>query len=140
MNPARETTVKPGRRKGFGVSLPREKWRLVLTGYDVACQRGENTPEMDQAVVLIPNVRLTGDYIRFMMYRGPDVQNNEADGTPAFNDRTIRFRAADIEGAYQLLAYTALVCPFGQAPSVLWNRARALLDISELDLLADAGR
>ena len=56
------------------------------------------------------------------------------------SSKTVRFRAAQVEGARQLLRAALHHALHGQAYEVYWNRLDKLADINELDLLADAGQ
>lgn len=137
--------MKVGRVKGFPVLFQAHQWEYVLVGYDVARARGHNTPEMDEVAALLPNVRPGGLSVasalgideHFGNLPGPP----ESLGTPGqFRSKTVRVRAGQVKGMLQLLRYTTTVCGWGSAHTTISARIAKLESISELDLMADAGR
>ena len=136
--------MKVGRVKGFPIQFAAHQWQVVLVGYDVSRARGHNTPEMDEIAAMIPNLRegvlQIGSALGLEDYTrrpGPD----DSYGNPyKVQSKTIRVRAAQVKGALQLLRYAATVGGWGMAGTTLSSRIHKLEEISELDLLADAGR
>lgn len=136
--------MQVGRIKGFPINFRSHHWQYVLVGYDVSRARGHNTPEMDEAAALIPNVRegvlQIGSALGITDYTERP-GDDESYGDPrAFRTKTVRVRAAQVKGMLQLLRYAYTVCGWGSCATTLSSRISKLEEISELDLLADASR
>ena len=140
--------MQVGRGKGFPVTLNWAGWSVVLVAYDVARARGQNSPAMDEVASLLPNIRPGVKALHSVLGLGDDVPiEPDYIGPPEWigppnqcKSKTVRFRAAHVAGAIQLLRYAQLVCGWGSAHSVLQARINRLGRINELDLLVDASR
>lgn len=122
------------RVKGFPVMLQKEHWWYVLMAYDYARQHGLNTKEMDEAAALVPDVRPSDMEIQHA------IATDERWSYYPRGRKTVRFRAAQVNGAIQLLRLAKFFNPHGALSSTIARRIDKLREIGALDLLADTGR
>lgn len=122
------------RSKGFPIMLQKEHWWYVLMAYDYARQHGLNNEEMDEAAALVPDVRPDSEEVLNAVLVG------ERWAYYPKGRKTVRFRAAQVSGALQLLNLAMFLNPHGSLSSTISSRIRKLQEIGNLDLLADAGR
>jgi len=123
-------------RKGFAVQMSKLHWLGLLHTYDALKHRGLTTDAMDEAVKLVPDVRMDSDKVMKKILG----EERRWWGEDPEGSKTVRFRAEHIEGAKQLLRASIVYGLFGQAASTYCTRLDKLNNINNLDLLADAGR
>lgn len=125
-----------GRKAGFPIILHGGHYLLMQQVYEWLRATGKTTPEMDEAYTTIPKLELTQEDIDEAIATGCCSKRKNQQ----YRSKTIRFRAAGLEGAIQLLRLAAAFAIGGQLAHTLRRRADKLESVSALDQLADASR
>lgn len=133
----KKSGIHSKRVKGFALRLNVDHWFTVHQVYVWLCAHGENTPEMDSVIGLMPKVEITPDDFEQARSTGwvESLRWPNLKGT-----RIFRVRAEHIEGTKQLLRASSAFLLHGQAANTLYRRAQDLDEIAVHDLLVDAAR
>jgi hypothetical protein len=125
--------------KGFPVSLFHLHWFTIEQMYPWLQSIGATTPETDEAFALIPKWGIGQKEIDIGLV-GRWLFEARSDGVSTSTSKTIRVRAAQLDGMIRLLNLCAAFQTSGQLSGTIWRRAALLESVDTLDRLADASR
>lgn len=126
--------------KGFKVLLSGTHWFLIQQSHAWLKSLGRTTPEMDEAAALMPHIKISDKEYAQAVEHGAWGDHNWGAGKILRRSTTIRFRAAEVKGAINLLRLVAAFFVGGQLGGTLRRRADALAEVSAIDLMVDASR
>jgi len=126
------------RAKGFPISLSQQHWFVMEQMYPWLQSIGATTPETDEALALFPKWKVGQKDIDLgLTGRSPFDADDDGD---FYRGKTVRVRAAQLDGMIRLLKLSASFYTSGQLEVALWRRAENLESVDTLDRLADASR